>query len=59
VPAASSTAPPVDVVVAGEDSFHRTDCRLVEGRDDLARVTLGVAVGRGLTPCRVCAPGTA
>jgi len=58
--AASSPAPPLaDVVVAGDSSFHRVDCRLVEGREDLAKVTVGVAVGRGLAPCRVCAPATA
>jgi hypothetical protein len=56
---ASSSVPPMDVVVAGEDSFHRVDCRLVEGRDDLARVTRAVAAGRGLTPCRVCSPMSA
>jgi hypothetical protein len=56
--AATAAVPTADVVVAGDDSYHRVDCRLVEGRDDLARLTVGVAVGRGLTPCRVCAPAT-
>jgi hypothetical protein len=52
-------APAVDVVVAGEDAFHWPDCRLIEGREDLPRLTVEIAVGRGLTPCRVCAPSSA
>jgi hypothetical protein len=58
-PAAAPAAPPADVVVAGEDSYHRAGCRLIEGREGLAQVTVAVAVGRGLAPCRVCAPSGA
>jgi hypothetical protein len=52
-------APPADVVIAADDSFHRPGCRLIEGREGLAQVTVAVAVGRGLTPCRVCVPSSA
>jgi hypothetical protein len=46
-----------DLVVAGRGSFHRQDCRLVQGRDDrLPLVTLDDAEEQGLTPCRICSP---
>jgi hypothetical protein len=41
---------------AGATAFHRADCRLVEGRDDLEPVTRKAAEARGLRPCRICKP---
>jgi hypothetical protein len=43
------------VVVAGSDSFHRVECRLVEGKD-LPKITLRTALGEGLEACRICNP---
>jgi len=56
-----STAPiaagsATDVVVAGPSAFHRTDCRLVQGRDDADLITTNDAKSRSLKPCRVCKP---
>lgn len=45
-----------DAVVAGAASYHRPDCRLVSGRDDLDVVPAGDAAGRGLRACRICVP---
>lgn len=45
-------------VVAGKSTYHRTDCRLIKGRNDLDLVTLDVARLNGLSPCRVCDPPT-
>jgi hypothetical protein len=42
--------------VAGQHSFHRTDCRLLEGRGELERVTAEDVEERGLAACRVCEP---
>jgi hypothetical protein len=41
---------------AGTASYHRPDCRLVEGRDALSYVTAAEAEERRLKPCRVCHP---
>ena len=43
-------------VVAGSASYHRSTCRLVEGRHDLEILTPEEADARGLTPCRICHP---
>ena len=43
-------------VVAGKSTYHRPDCRLVEGKTDLDRVSVEVARLQGLSPCRVCNP---
>ncbi|MDQ3991163.1 MAG: hypothetical protein M3245_02475 [Actinomycetota bacterium] len=43
-------------VIAGKTTYHRPDCRLVKGRDDLDMLTVDVAAEAGLTPCRVCKP---
>ena len=45
-------------VVAGQSTYHRPDCRLVQGKADLERVTVETAVMSGLSPCRVCNPAT-
>jgi hypothetical protein len=53
------SAAPLDVsglVAAGATSYHRPDCRMVDGRDDAEFLTPEEARGRGLTPCRICAP---
>jgi hypothetical protein len=44
------------IVVAGPSTYHREDCRLIEGKAGLDRVTLDVAEASGLSPCRVCKP---
>jgi hypothetical protein len=41
---------------AGAASYHRPDCRLVDGREEVSYVTAGEAASRSLTPCRVCKP---
>ena len=43
-------------VVVGRSSFHRPDCRLVEGKEDLDFASLDEAQARGLNACRVCDP---
>jgi hypothetical protein len=42
-------------VVAGPTSFHRVDCRLVQGKD-LAAMTASSAQAAGLKACRICNP---
>lgn len=44
------------LVVIGRSSFHRPDCRLVEGKGQMDAVSPDEAVARGLSPCRVCEP---
>lgn len=44
------------LVVAGPNSYHQPECRLLEGREGLALVTQATAVANGLSPCRTCAP---
>lgn len=44
------------LVTAGRSSYHRPACRLVVRRDDLPTMPAAEADGRGLTPCRICAP---
>ena len=43
-------------VVAGQSTYHRPECRLVQGKAGLERVTPETAVMNGLSPCRVCNP---
>ena len=43
-------------VVAGETTYHRPDCKILQGKPGLAPVTLEQAAAEGLTPCRVCEP---
>ena len=53
------TAAPPDVsglVAAGSTSYHRPDCRIVDGRDETEFLTPAEASERGLSPCRICAP---
>lgn len=49
---------PGHLVVAGRSSYHRADCRLVEGRAErLNPIPLREAEEQGLDPCRICNPG--
>jgi hypothetical protein len=43
-------------LVAGDRSYHRPSCRLLEGRGELPRVTTEEAAARRLARCRVCEP---
>jgi hypothetical protein len=43
-------------VVTGASTFHRAECRLLEGKDGLSTVTVDQAEAEGLDPCRVCSP---
>jgi hypothetical protein len=42
-------------VVLGRSSYHRTDCRLAQGKD-LPLATIEAAEEEGLSPCRICNP---
>lgn len=44
------------LVAAGSASYHRPDCRLVDGREDVTYLTPEEAQSRFLNPCRVCMP---
>ena len=44
------------LVAAGSASFHRPECRLVDGREDVTYLTPEEARARFLNPCRVCMP---
>jgi hypothetical protein len=44
-----------DMVVVGNTSFHRPDCRLATGKH-LAAMSIEGAVSEGLSPCRICNP---
>jgi len=53
--AASASVGASDLVVAGRGSYHRQDCRLVQGRDDrLPLITIDEANEQGLSGCRIC-----
>jgi hypothetical protein len=54
--AAAPAAARAGLVVAGSASYHRPDCRLVDGRTDLALMAPQEAAGAGLSACRVCRP---
>ena len=43
-------------VVAGETTYHRPDCKILQGKTGLATLTIEQAAAEGLTPCRVCDP---
>ena len=46
-------------VIAGSSTYHRADCRVLEGKPGLTLVSVEQAVAEGLTPCRVCDPPAA
>jgi hypothetical protein len=54
--ATGSPAAASGVYLAGGSAYHRPDCRLVQGRDDVTFITAGDASVRDLKPCRVCKP---
>jgi hypothetical protein len=43
-------------VLAGSSTYHRPECRLVQGKSGLERMAAETAALQGLTPCRVCNP---
>lgn len=43
-------------VVAGDTVFHRAECKVLQGKEGLASVTVEQAEAEGLAPCRVCQP---
>jgi hypothetical protein len=43
-------------VVAGENVYHRADCRILQGKTGLTTLTVEQAVAEGLGACRVCDP---
>lgn len=43
-------------VVASNAVFHRAECKILQGKEGLATVTVDQAEDEGLTPCRVCEP---
>jgi hypothetical protein len=43
-------------VIAGQSTYHRPDCRLVQGKSNLEKVSVESAQMSGLSPCRVCNP---
>jgi hypothetical protein len=54
---ATTTGSQNGLVVAGKSTYHRPDCRLVQGKD-LEKVTVQAAAATGLSACRVCSPET-
>lgn len=43
-------------VVAGETTYHRADCKILQGKTGLSTLTVEQAAAEGLTACRVCDP---
>lgn len=43
-------------VVAGETTYHRPDCKILQGKTGLTTLTVEQATAEGLTACRVCDP---
>ena len=54
--AATDGSADAGLVVAGPNTYHRPDCKLVAGRD-LPRISLEQAASAGLESCRVCGAG--
>ncbi len=46
-------------VVAAQSTYHRAECRVLQGKQGLTVVTLQQAAAEGLEPCRVCNPPAA
>jgi hypothetical protein len=47
------------LVAAGSSSYHRPDCRLVDGREEVTYLTPAEAEEQGMRPCRICSPESA
>ena len=43
-------------VIAASTHYHRQECKILEGKQNLTRISLQQAVSEGLQPCRVCEP---
>ena len=43
-------------VFAGETTYHRPGCKILQGKTGLVTLTLEQAAAEGLTACRVCDP---
>jgi hypothetical protein len=43
-------------VVAGATTYHRAECKILEGKDGLTTVSVEQAEAEGLERCRVCNP---
>jgi hypothetical protein len=43
-------------VVAASSTYHRADCKILEGKEGLTTVTVDQAEAEGLEACRVCNP---
>ena len=43
-------------VVAGQSTYHRPECAMIQGKDAAQAVTAEEAEQRGLNPCRLCEP---
>jgi len=46
------------VALPAGSSYHRSDCALVAGKSEASMVDEATVRDRGLSPCRVCSPGT-
>ncbi|MFN2594752.1 MAG: hypothetical protein ABR579_07685 [Actinomycetota bacterium] len=45
-------------VVAGGSVYHRPDCKILDGKQNLDTISVEEAVAEKMTPCRVCKPET-
>lgn len=43
-------------VIAASSHYHRQECKILDGKHGLTRVSLQQAVSEGLQACRVCEP---
>jgi uncharacterized membrane protein len=43
-------------VLTGQTSFHRPDCSLIRGREQLPEMSIEAALAKDLIPCRICNP---
>lgn len=43
-------------VIAASAHYHRQECKILDGKHGLTRISLQQAVSEGLKPCRVCEP---
>ncbi|HEX9765933.1 MAG TPA: hypothetical protein VGA36_04160 [Nitriliruptorales bacterium] len=51
----ATTAESVAMLPSGT-TFHRADCSIVEGKDDVTIGTVADAEAKGLKPCKLCSP---